>query len=568
MRRAWAIAVALAAFAVGIPSAAAVVNTPTITGSTPTSPADNNNPVLRGTADAGATVDVVSGSCLGGTPVGTTTADASGTFQLQASVADDTTTNFFATATIPPDTSPCSAPFPYLEDSTAPTTSLAPAPPVTGPDTSFSFSGSDAGSGVAGFECQLDAGGFTACSNPKNYTGLSAGAHTFSVRAIDNVGHVDPAPANWTWTVDTVSPNVTFTAKPPALTNQRRATFAFSADKVGSSFECSLDGAAFTACSSPKVYAGLGNGPHTVAVHALWLGLIGPPSLYSWTVDFSAPQTTIGSAPPAASTSAAATFTFTGSEPSAFTCRLDGAGPSPCTSPKTYTGLGDGEHTFRVQAVDRAGNSDPTPAGYSWRISGVGPPAQDLRPPTNVGRLRSSVGYGVMKLRWRRPADSDFDHVAVFVTTKRGAPPRTIVYQGKKQSYVNRRFQNGFYYRYLVVSYDASDNASGGASAVVPPSALLRSPRDGQVVRSAPRLRWTPVHKASYYNVQLYYRGRKVLSAWPGRARQVLQRRWSYSGRSYQLRKGAYSWFVWPGFGPQAKSRYGSLLGVGTFKVR
>jgi hypothetical protein len=564
----WAIAVALAAFAVGIPSAAAVVNTPTITGSTPTSPADNNNPVLRGTADAGATVDVFSGSCLGGTPVGTTTADASGTFHLQASVADDTTTTFFATATIPPETSPCSAPFPYLEDSTAPTTSLAPAPPVTGPDTSFSFSGSDAGSGVAGFECQLDAGGFTACSNPKNYTGLSAGGHTFSVRAMDNVGHVDPAPANSTWTVDTVSPNVTFTAKPPVLTNQTRATFAFSADKVGSSFECSLDGAAFTACLSPKVYTGLGNGPHGLAVHAIWLGLVGPPSQYSWTVDVIAPQTTIGSAPPAASTSATATFTFTASEPSAFICRLDGGGPSPCTSPKTYTGLGDGRQTFSVQAVDRAGNGDRTPARYSWRISGVGPPAGDLRPPANVARLRRSVGYGVMKLRWRRPADSDFDHVAVFVTTKPGVSPRSLVYRGRRQSYVNRRFQNGLDYRYLVVSYDKLDNASRGVTARVPPSALLRTPHEGQIVRSAPRLRWTPVRKATYYNVQLYYRGHKVLSAWPARARQALKHRWSYSGRQFVLRRGPYSWFVWPGFGSRTEARYGPLLGLGTFKVR
>jgi hypothetical protein len=562
------IGAALAAFAVGIPSAAAVVNTPTITGSTPASPANDNNPVLSGTADTGATVDVFSGICPGGTLVGTTVADATtGAFQLPVSVADDTTTNFFATATIPPDTSTCSGPFTYVEAS-PPDTTLAPALSVTGPDVSFSFSGSDAGSGVAGFECSLDAANFTACSSPKNYSGLLGGPHTFEVRGVDAVGNVDPTPASHTWTVDTVSPNVTFTAKPPALTNRTTATFAFSADKPGSSFECSLDGAAFTACSRPKVYTGLGNGLHTVAVHALWLGLIGPPSQYSWTVDLIAPQTTIGSAPPPASTSAAATFTFTGSEPSAFTCRLDGAGPSPCTSPKTYTGLGDGEHTFRVQAVDRAGNSDATPAGYSWRISGVGPPVQDLRPPTNVGRLRRSVGYGVMKLRWRRPADSDFDHVAVFATTKRGAPPRTLVYQGKKQSYVNRRFQNGFYYRYLVVSYDTSDNASGGSSATVPPSALLRSPRDGQVVRSAPRLRWTPVRKATYYNVQLYYHGRKVLSAWPGRVRQALARRWSYSGRSYHLRKGAYAWFVWPGFGPRAKSRYGSLLGVGTFKVR
>ena len=103
---------------------------------------------------------------------------------------------------------------------------------------------------------------------------------------------------------------------------------------------------------------------------------------------------------------------------------------------------------------------------------------------------------------------------------------------------------------------------------MIPPSALLRSPRNGQVVRSAPVLRWTPVRKATFYNVQLYYRGAKVLSAWPQRARQALKRQWSYSGRAYGLGKGVYSWYVWPGFGPRAKGRYGQLLGQGSFRVR
>ncbi|MFL5902907.1 MAG: hypothetical protein ACJ75Q_07065 [Gaiellaceae bacterium] len=562
----------LGSLAFGIPSsAAAPVNAPVITGTTPTSPANNNNPVVDGTTtttDPNAVVAIYADVCSG-TPLATGPA-ATGAFHVAVPVADDTTTNFVATVTDGPHVSPCSTPPVTYVEASPPETTIAPASPVTGPDTSFSFAGDDGtGSGVAGFECRLETDlSFGPCTTPKNYSNLPAGVHTFFVRAIDKTGYTDPTPASWTWTVDTVSPNVTFTAKPPALTNQRTANFAFSADKDGSSFECSLDGAPFTACSSPKVYTGLGNGEHTVAVHALWLGLIGPPSQYAWRVDLIAPQTTIRSGPPIASTTAAATFTYVASEQSTFTCRLDGAGPVPCTSPKVYTGLGDGAHTFSVQAVDRAGNVDSTPASYAWRISGVGPPVQDLRPPANVARIQRNVGYRVLQLRWRRPREADFDHVAVFVSTKKGVAPRTLVYSGKRQSYVKRRFANGLYYRYLVVSYDTSDNASGGRSTVIPPSALLRSPRNGRVVRSAPLLQWAPVRRATFYNVQLYYHGGKVLSVWPLRARQALKRHWSYSGRPHGLRKGVYSWFVWPGFGPRAKSRYGSLLGQGTFRVR
>jgi hypothetical protein len=142
------------------------------------------------------------------------------------------------------------------------------------------------------------------------------------------------------------------------------------------------------------------------------------------------------------------------------------------------------------------------------------------------------------------------------------------VYSGKGRSYANKRFKNGFYYRYLVVSYDHADNASRGRTAVVPPSILLESPANGRTVRSPPVLRWAPVRKATFYNVQVYYGDKKVLSAWPTKPHRALSRRWAYGGRRFTLRRGAYVWFVWPAFGPKAQSRFGQLLGQGTFKVR
>ncbi|TML40165.1 MAG: hypothetical protein E6G25_06095 [Actinobacteria bacterium] len=403
-------------------------------------------------------------------------------------------------------------------DGTAPETSLDAHPPdPNGRDASFSFSGNDAGgTGVAGFECDLDGGGFTACTSPQAYSGLADGSHTFQVRAHDAVGNIDPTPASFTWLIDTLRPVVTLSDQPPTLTNRTSATFSFSSSQSGSTFACSLDSGAFTSCTSPLVYSNLSDRAHTFAVQATALGNTGPATTYSWTVDTTAPETA----------------------------------------------------TFRVQAVDAAGNADATSASYAWTISEVGPATADHTPPGDVGHLKRSVAYGLLKLTWTSPPDGDFDHVTVLVSTSAKRAAGVVAYQGPASTYTERRFKNGLYYRYVVVSYDHSGNASHGIATVVPASALLRSPRDGATVRKPPTLVWTVVPKATFYIVQLYNRGRKVLSAWPAAAKLALAQKRSYAGRRFKLERGAYQWYVWPAFGPRSKFRYGQLIGQATFGFR
>ena len=66
---------------------------------------------------------------------------------------------------------------------------------------SFSFNGTDIGSGIARFECQLDGSTFTTCASPKGYINLALGSHTFSVRAVDLAGNEDSIPATFSWKV-------------------------------------------------------------------------------------------------------------------------------------------------------------------------------------------------------------------------------------------------------------------------------------------------------------------------------------------------------------------------------
>ena len=82
------------------------------------------------------------------------------------------------------------------------------------------------------------------------------------------------------------------------------------------------------------------------------------------------PNTTLESGPAGGVSSDSASFTFSADkENSTFRCSLDGSGFAPCSSPAQYTGLADGEHTFRVSAVDSTGGTDETPASRTWSVA-------------------------------------------------------------------------------------------------------------------------------------------------------------------------------------------------------
>jgi uncharacterized delta-60 repeat protein len=98
--------------------------------------------------------------------------------------------------------------------------------------------------------------------------------------------------------------------------------------------------------------------------------------------DTTPPDTTITSGPGATTTGPAATFQFVSSEASSsFACRVDGAAFTPCGSPHTTATLAAGEHTFDVRAIDPAGNTDPTPATYSFSVAASAPTSPPPAPP-------------------------------------------------------------------------------------------------------------------------------------------------------------------------------------------
>jgi hypothetical protein len=85
--------------------------------------------------------------------------------------------------------------------------------------------------------------------------------------------------------------------------------------------------------------------------------------------DSDAPQTT-------ASTSAVDSDSWTvalgADEPASYECSLDGGAYRSCGATTTFSGLDHGPHSMAARATDSAGNTDPSPATLSTKVTGSG----------------------------------------------------------------------------------------------------------------------------------------------------------------------------------------------------
>ena len=231
--------------------------------------------------------------------------------------------------------------------------------------------------GVSGYECRIDDEAFTPCASPKTYSGLSDGHHHFRVRPLDAEGRPGREDAE-VWRVDGTPPDIWIFLGPvdndnTGFYNVGTATFGYSSnDPTLEAFECSLDGAPFTECPNNRIsYSGLAEGEHTFRARGVdALGHVSEtPASRTWVVDTTKPGASIDSGPSGAISAGSARFELSSDEAgSTFRCKLDDEwGFTACDSPQQYSGLANGEHTFSVKAVDRAGNVGSA-VSRTWRI--------------------------------------------------------------------------------------------------------------------------------------------------------------------------------------------------------
>ena len=153
------------------------------------------------------------------------------------------------------------------------------------------------------------------------------------------------------------------------------ATFTFSAasDPTFRLFQCRVGGVhEWQQCSSGRS-EDPPTGNYTFQVRAVdWSGNVSSIQAWEWTVDKVAPETSLTSGPSGTVASTSAQFEFNSNESGSFTCSLDAVQVS-CGSPKAYSGLAQGSHTFTVAARDVAGNVDASPATRTWTVDTTPP---------------------------------------------------------------------------------------------------------------------------------------------------------------------------------------------------
>ncbi|HXV35500.1 MAG TPA: S8 family serine peptidase, partial [Gaiellaceae bacterium] len=106
-----------------------------------------------------------------------------------------------------------------------------------------------------------------------------------------------------------------------------------------------------------------------LATHVSTSGRLNAAKALELVPDDTRPNTRITGRPANTTSSRKATFRFTGAGTGGrYECKHMNGPWTACKSPKTYKGLGKGQHKFQVRAIDQNGNVDATPAVDTWRI--------------------------------------------------------------------------------------------------------------------------------------------------------------------------------------------------------
>jgi hypothetical protein len=229
------------------------------------------------------------------------------------------------------------------------------------------------------------------------------------------------------------------------------------------------------------------------------------------------------------------------------------SGIASCTS-LTYSGPDVSTANVAGGCTDNAGNS----ASSSFAVE-----YDATAPQLSAVSVQSTETANIV--HWK---SSSPDDVATISRVARGSRSERSLFSGAGVGFVDKKIQDGVEYHYSVRTYDQAGNPSQARTVLALPKVLSLGKKIGYTPRTAgtPILTWPAKPGASYYHVQLFRNGKRILAAWPLTTQFGLRESWRWAGRRYRLTAAHYTWFAWAGFGKRKAARY-KLLGHSSFIV-
>ena len=229
------------------------------------------------------------------------------------------------------------------------------------------WNGSDATSGIQGYQYQIDNGGYSATSADISHTfsGQSNGLHRVDVKAIDVAGRFTVRSVNFT--VDNVAPVLSITAPIVAAylgSSSVTATWtATDATTAVSGYQCSIDGGEWSVRSSDlnHVFDDVADGSHTILVRVFDLADNLRTMSVTFVVDVTAPVITV-TVPSEGALVTSIDVTWNGTDATSgmhgYQYRIDNGSWSTSAMGLTHIFAGqiDGGHFIEVKATDRSNN--------------------------------------------------------------------------------------------------------------------------------------------------------------------------------------------------------------------
>lgn len=398
-------------------------------------------------------------------------------------------------------------------DTVAPDTSITakPSTPTNTTSTSFNFISTETGSR---FQCQLDNGGYTACTSPRSYSSLSAGSHTFYVKATDLAGNTDSSPTSHTWTIDTTA---TITTASPAGGTYTSAQSVILTVSETATIRYTTDGTTPTASST--VYTAPASITKDTTLKFFAVDNAGNAGTIITETYVITAMNAIDTTPPAnasnlnAASNSDGSITLSWTAPSdadlsGYNIYRDGTKiNSALIKYITYKDSGVlnvTSYTYKVTSIDLAGNeSSGVMRAATSTVQANTPPSA----PSSVKMEDSGTGYS-MKVIWPANTESDLAGYKVYWGTASGTYPNSQN-AGNATSYTITGLTDGTKYYIAVTAYDTEGNEGAKSiEATGTPKAIASRPEAPTGLTVMPgnkylTLSWTGISNVTGYMVYI-----------------------------------------------------------------